>query len=172
MPFPAISANIAPTPRGSWAPVISWLEAVWGSWTSMRFAWPGTRCAPLVERIELEDRDVYRLLSGVSLRRTWAGAYSILVNLPGIDPSELAISVLDRRLVLEVGNGSNATTCTGGGRRSYSFLLPSDCDPTTLEARVGDEAILIAGRTIGKQAIGALRTPPPMGTLRGRWSAA
>jgi len=161
----------ASAPRASRVSIVAWLEAVWDSCVSRRFAWASTRCAPLVETVELDDRDVYRLLSGVFVRRTWAGSYSILVDLPAIDASALLVTITEGRLVFEIREGSHMP-CLKHGRRSYSFVLPNDCDPTTLEAEVGDQSLLLVGRTIGRPTRGTLPPPAPIRTLRPRWSAA
>lgn len=132
--------------RAAWAAcheqLACWLDTLFRS--SARFTW-STEYVALVETTELQDRDVYRHLTAVSVRKTIWGEYLIRVDLPGIDVSELRTTVADGSVVLEFGNGSKTTTSGSGCSPRYSLVLPRECNPTTLRTEASGDGLLITG---------------------------
>jgi hypothetical protein len=154
-----------PTSRASWTPVFAWFETALG-WFFARFR-RAPQYLPLVERIEHEDRDVYRLLTGVWVHRKRADEYRMSVELPDIDPRDLIATIADGRLVIEHADDPEASASASAGRRSYSCALPRDYEHTVVETRVRGDGLMLVGRK------GELAPSPDMFSvsLENRWSA-
>ncbi len=134
--------------EGLWSKVCAILEGVLAPWILELLPW-APWYLPLVERFELEDRDIYRPAPmPVRVRRTWSGEYCIALAAPAAKPSEMLAIATDGRVMLDVSTAP---------RRTYSFSLPKDCSDSTLEGHMTNGTLTIVARKTPREIVSAAR---------------